>query len=83
MHAFNQSNSYGSGKYPLAMRYLRNVPVSDLPPAAYDPATQMSVHGGDPAKMMGGAAAPAACPRPRGERMRDFGKSDDDRQKDD
>jgi hypothetical protein len=84
MQTFNELNPYLLGQFPLTMRYARNIPVSDLPPVPYEPKTQMSIYGGDTMKMMG-SKDKSTCSRSSstGERIRDFGKSDDDRKTDD
>lgn len=84
MQTFSELNPNRSGMFPIVMRNARNIAVSDLPPIPYEPATQMSVYGGDAAKMMG-IRDKSTCSRSSstGERIRDFGKSDDDRKTDD
>lgn len=69
---------------PLVMRFAREIAVSDLRPIPYDPKHQMSVFHGDIAKMMGSKDR-STCSRSSstGERIRDFGQSDDDRKVDD
>jgi len=74
----------GLGVLPLTMRFARNISVSNLPPIPYEPSTQMSIYGGDMMKMMG-SKDKSTCSRSSstGERIRDFGQSDDDRKTDD
>jgi hypothetical protein len=84
MQTFSESNSEQSGYFPLTMRLARIISVSDLPPIPYEPSSQMSIYGGDTMKMMGSKDR-STCSRSSstGERIRDFGKSDDDRKTDD
>lgn len=84
MQTFNESNTKPSGFIPLTMRYARKMSISELPPIPYEPSSQMSIYGGDTMKMMG-SKDKSTCSRSSstGERIRDFGKSDDDRKTDD
>lgn len=84
MQTFGEDNLTKSNHLPLIMRYARNISVSDLPRIPYEPSTQMSVYGGDTMKMMGSKDR-STCSRSSstGERIRDFGQSDDDRKTDD
>ncbi len=84
MRTFNETNQNQSDPFPLIMRFARNIPVSDLPPIPYEPKSQMTIYKGDMARMMGSKDR-STCSRSSstGERIRDFGKSDDDRKTDD
>ena len=83
MQTFIEPKPRRAGVFPLIMRYARNIPVSKLPPIPYDPASQMSIYGGDITKMAGGDRSTCTRSSSTGERVRDFGQSDDDRKTDD
>ena len=80
---FSESNTKQTA-LPLVMRYARLMQVPENNPIPYDASSQMSVFGGDTLKMMA-SADKSTCHRSSstGERVRDFGQSDDDRKVDD
>jgi len=84
MRTFSDSNLNSIGVVPLTMRYARQISISEHPPIPYEPLSQMSIYQGDTMKMMGSKDR-STCERSSstGERVRDFGKSDDDRKTDD
>jgi hypothetical protein len=83
MHKVSEVDSRRLDVLPLVMRHARSIKVSDLPIIPYDAPSQMSIYGGDTLKMMGNDRSTCSRSSSTGERIRDFGQSDDDRKTDD
>ena len=73
-----------TGPLPLAMRYARHISVSHLPPAPYDPLTQMSSISAEIMRM-GGRRDRSTCTNSSStnEGFLEFERSDSDRKVDD